>query len=273
MERRKASLDRRKFPRYHPDKKNHPVVIFKVNGNPEISLETIDISKGGLMGYTSSIEQFMGLEDNIVKLVEVSFPGQNKYQTTGKILRLQPDIIENRCYCVIEFTNLSVNKSDEIHDKPKVPKVSIKDHSDVISDPVELQTLPKKQPRRKINNDTNTQLSDDSSKDRENDKIVQSPKSNKQAVPDGVFIERLQNIHKNKDFDDENDNSQLLNSAYMAFDDVVESLTVDEKWVFYEMLDEMVYTSPNYPDKLKLAFLNICQNGMKQSSKAMGLSM
>ena len=55
------------------------------------------------MGYTSSIEHFLGIEDQNIDLVEIIFPDKEPFRCTGRILRLQPSTSENKCFCAVEF--------------------------------------------------------------------------------------------------------------------------------------------------------------------------
>ncbi len=112
--------DRREFPRLYPNSKNQPRVTFTFKGNIKVAINTLNISKGGLMGYTSSIEHFLGIEDQNIKQIEIVFPKKGPFRCPGRILRLQPVLNENRCYCAVEFILEEVETDeDEPHEEVK----------------------------------------------------------------------------------------------------------------------------------------------------------
>ena len=208
--------DRRKFPRHYPDKKNQPEVNFLLTDSNKISVNIINISKGGLMGYTSSIEHFLGIEDQNIELIEIIFPDKEPFQCPGKILRLQPVINENKCYCAVEFYNGNLD---------------------------------------------NTENSEKSSTNYVKDDLK------RYIVTDQALLQRvrdLDNYCKIKDYNKETETRRL---AYNTFDDITKHLTIEERWYFYEILDEMKIAEPDYPEDLKNAFLKLCRTGLniKQS--------
>jgi len=106
-------MERRAHPRLYPKKQSEqPKVIFHFNRQLKITVNTINISTGGMMGYTPSIEHFLGIEDQHIKKVEIAFPNKKKIICSGKILRVQPVLSENRCYCAVEFGD--IDKSEKL---------------------------------------------------------------------------------------------------------------------------------------------------------------
>ncbi|MDQ7054714.1 MAG: PilZ domain-containing protein [candidate division KSB1 bacterium] len=49
--------------------------------------------------------------------------------------------------------------------------------------------------------------------------------------------------------------------AYSAFEDLTENFTVEERWWFYEMLDELKRKEPFYPPRLLHEFILVCEYG------------
>jgi hypothetical protein len=213
MEKRSTPYERRKHPRFYPDTTNQPTVTFLLNGSPKISITTVNICKGGLMGYTASIEHFIGMEDHHIHQIEITFPEQDPFRCSGKILRVLPDILENRCYCAVEFD---------------IPESLISTEPSVVGDDVEMsqETLD---------------------------------------IPDYLFMERFERLENYSSIEDIDIETRIRLTAYDAFDDVTNNLTVEEKWLFYEMLDEMMHVAPDYPDNLKRAFINLCRTGIRQT--------
>jgi len=210
--------ERRKFKRLYPDKNNIPKVEFQLNGKTKISINPINISKGGLMGYTSSIEHFLGIEDQHIKRIKIKFPDKEPYSCSGRILRLQPVMNENRCYCAVEFDN----------DISKIEKGS------VISDQIEQDA---------------EQL------------LLESEK-----ITDGELIQRVKQLENYIKIEDLEKEHKARQYAYNLFDDITENLTIEEKWWFYEIIDEMKRLEPAYPEELLRAFLKLCHAGIEQSS-------
>lgn len=215
MKQNKNLKDRRRFPRYYPTKSYSPKVNFEFKGNTKITINTINISKGGLMGYTSSIEQFLGIQNQDIEIIEIIFPDKKPFLCSGRILRLQPSIVENKCFCAVEF-----------------------DVSDS-SDNIDVIDVSKNFDHR------HTTL--------------------KRTVSDHELIQRVQQLENYYHIEDVDKEIELRQQAYNSFDDITGHLTIEEKWWFYEMLDEMKRQEPNYPDVLKQAFLKLCRTGIKQS--------
>lgn len=123
-------MERRAHPRLYPKKQSEqPKVIFHFNRQLKIAVNTINISSGGMMGYTPSIEHFLGIEDQHIKKVEIAFPNKKKILCSGKILRVQPVLSENRCYCAVEFSDIEKPEKQQ-GEKPVSEQVDVIHPSD-----------------------------------------------------------------------------------------------------------------------------------------------
>lgn len=109
MEQAQQVVERRKYPRYLPDRKNQPRVNFIMANGDKVPIEVMNISGGGMFGYTSNIAQLSEIEQNIDK-VEIIFPNNRPLCCSGKLLRLQPTRKKSKCFCAVEF---AVNGVDE----------------------------------------------------------------------------------------------------------------------------------------------------------------
>lgn len=65
---------------------------------------------------------------------------------------------------------------------------------------------------------------------------------------DSVFLKRIQTV---KGLD--------LKLLYDVFEDIAHPLSLEDRFYFYELLEEMKKYEPHYPEKLKREFLNFCQ--------------
>ena len=65
---------------------------------------------------------------------------------------------------------------------------------------------------------------------------------------DSVFLKRIQAA---KGLD--------LKLLYDVFEDIAHPLSLEDRFYFYELLEEMKKYEPHYPEKLKREFLNFCQ--------------
>jgi len=204
--------ERRKEIRHYPGIKNQPIVNFSLNSGTKIPVDTLNISQGGLMGYTSGIEHFSGKEDLNIQLIEIIFPNKEPFCCFGRILRLQHIITENRCYCAVQFNN---------------------------GESVINKTTRDSSVRQGIQNE---------------------PK--KRGIPDWKLLQRVSNLENYRQIEDCDKEIKTRRTAYNTFDDITEKLTIEERWWFYEILDEMKLVEPEYPDRLKKAFLNLCHTGI-----------
>ena len=99
-------IERRKFPRYYPDKKNQPRVTFIFDNGEKISVEVINISRGGMLASTTEMEHFLEMDQQKIKIIEIIPPDRKPFRCAGNLLRLHPMREDNRCYCAIEFRKI-----------------------------------------------------------------------------------------------------------------------------------------------------------------------
>lgn len=271
MTRNQKLEDRRKFPRYQPDQKNTPAVKFIFSGSSKVSINTINISKGGLMGYTSSIEHFLGIQDQFIDVIEIIFPNKEPFRCSGRILRLQPSINENKCYCAVEFGK-TVSGEIESFGSTHTSEALNSDHnsnnnngrtkfsdSSIYNEPLET-------------NDGDLFFDLQPAAKNSNSQIFDSPpetdsqkENNPPQIPDWKIVKRIRNIENYANIDDVEKEVEIRRQAYNSFDDITDHLTIEEKWWFFEMLDEMKRHEPNYPENLKQAFFQLYRTGMEQA--------
>lgn len=216
METQKRLIERRGHPRYYPDRKNQPLVNFIFSEEERVAVEVLNISRGGLFGYTSGTKQFIRFGHPRINLIEISFPEKSPFRCSGRLLRVQATREQNKCFCAIELDRTGIDEN--------------RGNIDVGS---EIEQAHR--PRKKV------------------------------LVHDQKFIDRLKNAENYFQIKDRYLSATARRSVYDAFDDVTAKLTLEEKWLFYEIIDEMKRLEPEYPTNLKKAFLSLCRTGIKQS--------
>ena len=65
--------------------------------------------------------------------------------------------------------------------------------------------------------------------------------------------------------EDAEEEARLRKTVYDSFDDITSKLSLEEKWWFFEIIDEMKRREPDYPDGLKRAYIKLCRIGIEQS--------
>ena len=90
-------------------------------------------------------------------------------------------------------------------------------------------------------------------------------KIEKFIIPDSKILQRIEQVENYAHIDDLEKEIEVRRQAYNSFDDITEYLTIEEKWWFFEMLDEMKRYEPHYPKNLKKAFVELYRTGIKQS--------
>lgn len=215
MEWKDDVADRREHTRYYPDEKNTPKAYFIFSDGTKVPIYPINISRGGMMGFISNIEHFVEIKDQNIDLIEIHFPDKKMFRSSGRILRLQTGLKENKYFCAVEFSDIEKSRG-----------VKKKD-SALTSDEPELT-------------------------------------DNQDAI-DWKIIQRIKKVENYYNIDNIDRGLLLRQRAYDSFDDIVEHLTIEEKWLFYEMLDEMKRYEPDYPENLKQAFLRLCRVGNDES--------
>jgi hypothetical protein len=218
MEQTKKMVERRRHQRYHPDRKNQPKVSFSFNSHNKLSIEVVNISQGGLLGYTSRIEQFNRINYKNIEEIEIIFPGKLPFCCSGKLLRVQPTREEHKCFCALQFDEIGLDKNQNQFD---------------VGEKIEQALRPIEE-------------------------IV---------IPDQIFINRLKKAENYIKIKDAKLESEVRKSVYDSFDDITSKLSLEEKWWFFEMMDEMKRYEPDYPDGLKRAFINLCRIGLEQSMR------
>jgi len=208
--------ERRKHPRYHPDRKNQPQVSFSFNGNTKISVDVINISQGGLLGYTSNGNRFSIQDDSKVNQIKIKFPGKQPFCCSGKVLRVQPSREIHKYFCAIQFDEMGT-------DSNKNP-INIGEKIDQSLQPVD-----------------------------------------EYFIPDQIFINRLEKAENYLNSENPDVETQHRKTIYDSFDDITSNLSLEEKYWFFRIVDEMKQHEPEYPEKLKNAFLTFCRIGLEQT--------
>jgi hypothetical protein len=218
MEQSKKWIEKRRHPRYYPDRKNTPKVSFSMNGNEKVSVDVINISQGGMLGYTAHNDYTTDNNHKKIREIEIIFPGKLPFYCSGNLLRIHPTRESVKCFCAIQF--------DEVGFDDNKNQLSIGERIEHSLQPIE--------------------------------EVI---------VPDGLFITRLQQFENYMKVKNPQLASEIRRSVYDSFDDITSDLSFEEKWWFFEMVDELKRHEPDYPDSLKEAFINLCRVGMEQSLK------
>ena len=216
MRLKENSGERREHPRYFPDKDNLPEVRFIFEDGEQISVEIVNISRGGLFGSTSSIEQFLEIDNHKIKTIEIIPRDKDPFRCAGKLLRLHPMREDNKCFCAVEFC------------KPENEEQAT-ETSDV------LQNKSVKEPDFQFENE---------------------------------LIKRVRETENYLQFSNKNLAAKVRTAVYDSFSDITENLSLEDKWWFYELLDEIKNREPNIPGELKQDFVNICKIGLTNASFA-----
>ena len=106
MEPQQVIIERRRHPRYHPDRKNQPQVSFTLNGGDKHVIDVVNISQGGLLGYTHKNEHLGPVNHKRIKQIEISFPGKLPFHCSGELLRVKPTRERYKCFCAIQFDEI-----------------------------------------------------------------------------------------------------------------------------------------------------------------------
>ncbi len=220
MEQAINCMERRRHPRYYPDRKNTPQVSFSLIGHKNISVDVVNISQGGMLGYAASNNYTTGNYHKKIRKIEIIFPGKLAFCCSGNLLRVHSTRESFKCFCAIQF--------DEIgYDKNK--------NQLIIGERIERSLQPIKE-------------------------VI---------IPDEIFISRLEKFDNYMKIKNPKLVFEIRKSVYDSFDDITSFLELEEKWWFFEMVDELMRCEPIYPEGLKKAFINLCRVGLKQSLKKM----
>jgi hypothetical protein len=213
MKLEKYSGERREHPRYFPDKDNLPEVRFIFEDGEKISVEIVNISRGGLFGSTSSIEQFLEIDNHKIKTIEIIPRDKNPFRCAGKLLRLHPMREDDKCFCAVEFCK--VDKEEHAAEKSEV-----------------FQNKSAKEPDFQIENE---------------------------------MIKRVRDAENYLHISNKNQAAKVRMAVYDSFCDITKNLSLEDRWWFYELLDEIKNREPKLPDELKQDFLELCENGLNKA--------
>ena len=218
MKRKNDSGERRQHPRLFPDKDNHPQVSFIFNDGEKISVEVVNISRGGLLGSTSGIEQFLEIDHYKIKVIEIVPPNKKPFRCAGKLLRLHPLREENKCFCAVEFC-----------------KIGEDDQSTELDESLETQII-------KTDAEINARFE----------------------------AEMMRRVVQADNYLRDQNNAQVIKmreSVYDSFSDISKNLSLEDRWWFFELLDEIKSRGQNIPEELKQDFINLCKNGLQDFLK------
>ncbi|MDZ7265066.1 MAG: PilZ domain-containing protein [candidate division KSB1 bacterium] len=211
-------IERRRHPRWYPDRKNPLSVALVFNGGERLPVDIVNISCGGLFGHTQLFAQFVEWPQHRVPVIEFKFPNRETFRCSGTILRVQPTRDNNKCFCAIQFDQFG-------HDE----------HRNCIVVAHEIEALQKP--------------------------------SHKVIIQEQQLIRRLQRSENYLKITDAQRQTAIRRAVYDSFDDVTVYLSLEEKYWFFEIIDEMKRQEPNYSDSLKRAFVNLCRTGIEQTIK------
>ena len=85
-----------------------------LNGGDKFSVDVVNISQGGLLGYTFNHNFFSCDNQRKIKDVEIVFPGRLPFHCSGKLIRVQQSREQQKCFCAIQFDK---NGYDEKQDQ------------------------------------------------------------------------------------------------------------------------------------------------------------
>ncbi len=218
MEQYQKGIERRKHPRYYPDRKNYPNVSFSMNGHEKVSIDVVNISQGGMLGYAASNDYTTGNNHKKIREIEIAFPGRLPFYCAGNLLRVHPSRESFKCFCAIQFDEVGFDKNKNQLNVGQRIEHSLRPTEEVI-------------------------------------------------IPDELFINRLQKFENYMKIKNPKLESEVRKSVYDSFDDITAYLSLEEKWWFFEIVDELKRREPVYPDGLKEAFINLCRVGVEQFLK------
>jgi len=210
--------ERRRHPRYYPDRKNQPKVSFNFNSHDKIPVDVINISQGGLLGCASNGNQFSIQNNRKVNQIKIKFPCKQPFCCSGKVLRVQPSREIHKYFCAVQFDEFGTDSN----------KSTIN-----IGDKIDRSLRP-------------------------TDEIF---------IPDQIFINRLEKAENYLKNENPHFKSHPRKTVYDSFDDITSNLSLEEKYWFFRIVDEMKQHKPEYPEKLKTAFLTLCRIGMEQTMR------
>lgn len=218
MEFHPTVIERRRYPRYYPDRKYPLSVALVFNGEEKLLVDIVNISCGGLFGYTQLFDQLVELPQSRVPTIEFRYPNRETFHCSGTILRVQPTRDNSKCFCAIQFDQFG-------HDE----------HKNCIVVAQQIEALQKPIP-----------------------KVI---------IQEQQLIRRLQRSENYFKINDAQRQTSIRRAVYDSFDDVTVYLSLEEKYWFFEIIDEMKRQEPNYSDSLKRAFVNLCRTGIEQTIK------
>jgi hypothetical protein len=218
MEQERKWTERRRHPRYSPDRKNYPKVNFAANGAAKVPIDVVNISQGGMLGFTIKNDFMTENNHTRIKEIEIVFPGKLPFYCSGNLLRVHPTSGVHKCLCAIQFDEIGFDRNKKQLRIGERIENSLRPIEDVI-------------------------------------------------IPDEIFINRLEKFDNYMKINDPKLGSEIRKSVYDSFDDITSNLSLEEKWYFFEMADELKLREPEYPAALKESFINLCRVGLEQSLK------
>ncbi|NOZ61836.1 MAG: PilZ domain-containing protein [Calditrichaeota bacterium] len=197
--------ERRKYPRYYPDQKNQPKVLFFLENGQQFSVDVVNISRGGMLASTPDMDYFLEMNHQKIKIIEIIPPNRKPFRCAGKILRIHPILEARACYCAVEFRKIDAKLAQSTI-PPKAPK---------------SRATQEKEKKQWESNIWNRVL--------EAENYFRTPQA-----------------------------ADLQQRVYESFADITDHLSLEDRWWFFELLDEIKRQQPGVPEELKSDFLSLC---------------
>ena len=216
MKRGKSSAERRKHPRFFPDKENMPEVNFIFDDGEKISIDVVNISRGGMLASTSHMEIFLEMEHQKIKTIEIIAPDRQPFRCSGILLRVHPLLEDKKCYCAIEFSRFGEQTGIALAGE-------------------EIRKQNQKKERKNF---------------------------------ESSILERVREAENYTKMIDHESSPEIRKNVYDSFSDIADKLSVEDRWWFFELLDEMKSREPSCPEDLKKDFLELCLTVFDKESKS-----
>ena len=91
---------------------------------------------------------------------------------------------------------------------------------------------------------------------------LKSPEK-KELMSDDELLSRVEQAENYMKIMDTEQASKIRKIVYDSFNDITYNLSLEDKWTFFELLDEMQSRQPNYPEELKQDFIKLCRIGLE----------
>jgi len=220
-----------RYPQQTTEEHKTPYVILEFVEGVTIKVKIDEIRKDGFLGSTPHIENIIGMDSIDIKQMEIHKLNEKPVIAKGSIESLWPEHRKN-IWCLRVAFDKNLNGPDS----------GKKTSPENVNGPINI--IPEK-PYKVTNNPER--------------------KKEPKTYTDKDLLDLISSFEKYVDLKDPEKEAKLRIKALKKYKNVINGLSLDERWDFYELLEYMKEKEPDYPEEAVKNYIKLCRTGLSNA--------